>query len=282
MAYRVARLAPEHRRDGAERDLRVRQHGLSVTAAAPARAGGSPGARPTDAARLPELHRAPIENTATSARSAWGRAGRDVVEHGRPRNRRARRSSSRSEPRTGRSRCPPTWLRRTVSAAAIARCSAPCRRSVRPRKSQRTIRPVVRIPAASSSRPGARRRRRGSSAARRKRRSRRRATPRPRTSGAIEDASWSRPRTSGIRCARPPHGHRALVQLTRVVANAQWRSLTITTPFGRAMPPSFGSESAASARASRSATGASTSRASQKKGRPASAGRPNPLHGQAY
>ena len=88
------------------------------------------------------------------------------------------------------------------SAAAIARCSAPWRRSVRPRKSQRTISVVVSSPAGSSRRLGNATKKNGArSTSKRKRRSRRPATPRPRASGAIDAASCSRPRTSGIRIA---------------------------------------------------------------------------------
>ena len=62
-----------------------------------------------------------------------------------------------------------------------------------------------------------------------------------------------------------------------VVANAQKRSLTITTPFGRAMPPSFGSAASGVGTGEQIGDGGDPSPThSPKKGRPASAGRPNP------
>ena len=139
-------------------------------------------------------------------------------------------------------------------AAAIARCSAPCRRSVRPRMSHATTgdgeretddpaRPARAVRGGTNG---------STSAARRSSRSRVRATPRPRTSGVTDAASWSRPpQQRRPRREAAAVRHRSFVQLprrpTRTPSSARSRSRRRS---GRAMPPSRGSAVAASARAS--------------------------------
>ena len=89
-----------------------------------------------------------------------------------------------------------------------------------PRKSQATISSVVRIPAASATAldPEAEgeeqcgQQDEAFATAR---------DPATAGSGAIEDASWSRPRTSRTRDARERRAGIALVQVTVLVANAQ-------------------------------------------------------------
>ena len=124
----------------------------------------------------------------------------------------------RGEKRLGRAAPVQVVSSERASAAAIARCSAPCRRSVRPRKSQRMISTVVRIPAGSSSRPGSATKQSGARiATRRKRRSR--------TAGDAATAHERRHRRDQLHQAaqeRDPDGrgaparHLALVQFTRV------------------------------------------------------------------
>ena len=251
MAYRVrsrARAAARTRRPAARSACRRAAARASSAAAAPGRAGGSPEAAPEGCwTAFQSSIETPIEKTATSALVSVGARNRGAMWSKTAVTgiaSAAKLVPQRAENRVGRAAPVQVAASEPSSAAAIARCSAPCRRSVRPRKSQRTISTVVRIPAASSSRPGSATNAKGSSSAtRRKSRSRSRATPRPRTSGAIDDASWSRPRTSGIRAARDRRtGISPSCSSPEMVANAQWRSLTITTPFGRAMPPSFGSD----------------------------------------
>ena len=261
----VLELAAQDRSNGAERDLRVRELGLSRRQPLQRQTGQQK--TPEHAGRmlhrLPELHRhADREDCDDGA----GERGAPMLG--------ARRSKAavtgiasaakfvpqRGEKRLGRTAPVHVVSSERSSAAAIARCSAPCRRSVRPRKSQRMISTVVRIPAGSSSRPGARRSR---------------AAPgsRPAGTGAHEQPATPRPRTSGVIDAdqlhqaaqeRDPDGRRASASASRprafhrVGRERPERSLTITTPFGRAIPPSFGSESARSARARTSAARAST------------------------
>ena len=108
----------------------------------------------------------------------------------------------RGEKRLGRTAPVHVVSSERSSAAAIARCSAPCRRSVRPRKSQRMISTVV-----EDSRRQLEPARKRDEAERRQDRDEEEealtepATPRPRTSGVIEAASCIRPRRSGIRTA---------------------------------------------------------------------------------
>ena len=88
------------------------------------------------------------------------------------------------------------------------------------------------------------------SAARMSTRSRRRATPVRRKMGDSDAASRTRPRASGSRLsASGGRGIRPSRTVPSVPANAQYRSLTITTPFGRAIPPRRGSSADTSARA---------------------------------
>ena len=107
--------------------------------------------------RLPELHR-DADREHGHERAGQRRreeAGRELVEDGRDGNRERREVGAAAGREAARSRRPVhVETSEPASAAAIARCSAPCRRRVPPRKSQPTISSVVRIPAASASRLG--------------------------------------------------------------------------------------------------------------------------------
>ena len=82
------------------------------------------------------------------------------------------------------------------------------------------------------------------------------ATPRPRKSGESEAERRASPRTRGSRRAPPSScGSSPSVSDPSVPANAQKRSLTITTPVARAIPPRRGSAGVGSARASTGGSG---------------------------
>src|SRR2546423_759668 len=136
-------------------------------------------------------------------------------------------------------RCEP---RSRMSAAAIARCSAPWSASVRPRRSK-TMRPTVTAtPAISERRCGRNANRSGAATATASsNRSRGLATPPRRKSGDTESPRRTSPRTSGT---FPRRSRGAGIAPSRSVpstpAKAQKRSLTIATPSGLAMPPSRG------------------------------------------
>ena len=224
---RALKLAAEHRGDGTERDPRVREVRLARRHPLQGEAGQEqPRSSPDGCCTA--FHSSivtPIEYGYERAGQARReKTGRDLVEDGRDGNR--ERGEVGTAPGREAARPPPPAQVETsepVSAAAIARCSAPWRRKVPPRKSQATISSVVRIPAASAAVLGSATKPKGrSSAVSRTRRSRPRATPRPRASGAIEDASWSRPRTSRTRDARERRaGISPSCRSPSLVANAQ-------------------------------------------------------------
>src|SRR2546430_12058324 len=163
------------------------------------------------------------------------------------------------------------------ATAAIARCSAPCRKSVRPRSSQASSTTAVAIPTGRLAACGRKMRESGASrATRSSARSRGRATPVPLKSGARARPSLTRPRRSGTRLTAAG-GAGITPSLTEPSrrANAQKRSLAITTPSARAIPPRRGSSAACSAlRRTEMTPARSTQTGSRQASRPASAGRP--------
>jgi hypothetical protein len=143
---------------------------------------------------------------------------------------------------------------------------------VRPRSSHASITTDSSTPMTSCTWEGTRKSANGAtSTAIRNRRSPGRTTPPLRTIGESEEPRRSSPRTSGTR--RSAFGARGISPSRSepsTPANAQNRSPTITTPFGRAIPPRRGGRCRASARANSSRrAGRSTPLASSKEGRPA-------------
>ena len=106
----------------------------------------------------------------------------------------------RGENRLGRAIPYHESTRRRVSAGAMARCSAPCRRSVRPRSIQATRATIERTAPSVLYGPGTAAKGSGASnAARSTMRSAGRAVPLRPSRGASETASFARPRASGSR-----------------------------------------------------------------------------------
>ena len=258
----VVELARKNRGGRAERDASPRaparassgagardREATGRAAAAPARSATPPSSR---RARPPSRRRASRAGVSGQKRSASQVTGSASA---------AKFVPQRGEKRVGRAAPSQVATSRRSSTAAIARCSAPWRRSVRPRSIQKPRASVAAIPTGVRHGPGRRKSRKGaSSAARRNGLSRRPATPDRRNSGASDKPSRASPRASGTRCTHP--GSVGIVPSRSEPsrpANAQWRSLTITTPSGRAIPPRRGRETAASARASVEARPRSTS-----------------------
>src|SRR3954451_6871165 len=199
-------------------------------------------------------------------------------------------SAAKFVPQRGANRegfaCPTqVGTRRPSSAAAIARCSAPCRKSVRPRSIHAIRTTPIAIPTGNDADCGRKMRDSGASiAASKNTRSRRRATPRPRKSGVSARPSRTIPRRSGTR--RTKRGGAGIAPSWTTpsrLANAQKRSLAITTPSARAIPPSLGRSGSWSARARTLRIRArSTRTGSRAGGRPARAGRPTSANRWAY
>ena len=195
--------------------------------------------------------RAPSSARARAARRSPPAAATSSSNTTPRRGARAPRSSSRTEPQTATAA-----RRRTTSRAsplldrAIARCSAPCRRSVRPRSIQTSITAREQSAGRSSSRCG-RRKNANDRGAPPPRNQRSRAPPPARPiSGEIARPSRASPRTSGIRRSglrRRRHlalAHRAVDRGERPEPLAHDHD-----PVGPRHPAEPGSFSSASARA---------------------------------